>query len=677
MAIASRSSLRVWKDVESANVDGAHVDWLVDTQFRYVSPRSGVEVWVPLLIKLRAEIPSGSGMTAAQFAAYAWSSDADEARTWIRIPAMYRTPPSHLATNRFLTAMVTAQFFDRKSRDPRLAELIERYEIGAAYLLPEVSKPVVVAQLGNTLPRQVLAAAIDDGFAYAHEQFRRSDGKCRVAYLWDQDGPPFVPSIGYGSEITGSDIDSAIASGLDEERIYRTLSLDYRDSGFKPLGRRASHGTAALGLAFGRNAAQVAPTQRLPIVLVKLPNRVTENPSDLDLDPWVVDAIYYIHMRADDISRQEKCGALPIVLNLSYGTTHGPHDGTSLLEQAIDSWVTLRASAQPPVATAVVLPSGNAYLGRCHATLDFCQPRVRSLAWRVLPDDCASSWNYLYVKPARPNANPIIRVALVDPAGNGSALIGVGQKTQLLVDGWPVAEIVYSPSQPGYADKISVWIAPTANLDASLPLAPSGKWIVRVESSGDECVVNAWIRRGESPPGHPRAGHQSYFDDDAYAIYQRVSGRIEQEDNATSYVRRAGSMSGIATGAAPIVVGGAQPQGQYANPRMTPAAYSGAGPVGGLRPDYDPDVLAVSEDAVTLHGVLGIGARSGSVVATNGTSVAAPQVARIAWHILQQGQWPTHSAIESLATKVNFPKDRAGAGVIPRSAVTPRGKARR
>ncbi len=63
------------------------------------------------------------------------------------------------------------------------------------------------------------------------------------------------------------------------------------------------------------------------------------------------------------------------------------------------------------------------------------------------------------------------------------------------------------------------------------------------------------------------------------------------------------------------------------------AKYSAGGPVtkkvgSSTLTRAGPNALAVSDDSVVHAGVLAAGTRSGSVVAMNGTSVAAPLVAR-------------------------------------------------
>ena len=88
-----------------------------------------------------------------------------------------------------------------------------------------------------------------------------------MAFYWDQTGPGGVPDVGYGRETTDTAIGAALAS--DESSLYQSLGfLDFGATGFKALGRRKSHGTAAADLAYGLPPSSVGPT-KLPYGVLK------------------------------------------------------------------------------------------------------------------------------------------------------------------------------------------------------------------------------------------------------------------------------------------------------------------------------------------------------------------------------------------------------------------------
>ena len=103
-----------------------------------------------------------------------------------------------------------------------------------------------------------------------------------------------------------------------------------------------------------------------------------------------------------------------------------------------------------------------------------------------------------------------------------------------------------------------------------------------------------------------------------------------------STIKRDGSINAIATGSHTIVAGG------YVRKENRVVKYSSGGPISPasgavkavdrLDPDdlerTGPDAVARSDESYVHQGILAAGTRSGSVVVMNGTSVAAPQIAR-------------------------------------------------
>src|SRR5207237_8947118 len=134
-------------------------------------------------------------------------------------------------------------------------------------------------------------------------------------------------------KMTGRDIDyllnQSTHAGLgDEDEVYRK-------AGQKLAGRRAAHGTHVMDIACGLDPQDATATSPY-LIGVQLPKWVTEETSGALLTPLVTAAIDYILNRADLIAADENTGPIPAVINLSYGTIAGPHDGTGALEAAID-----------------------------------------------------------------------------------------------------------------------------------------------------------------------------------------------------------------------------------------------------------------------------------------------------------------------------------------------------
>ena len=170
--------------------------------------------------------------------------------------------------------------------------------------IPGVERPL----LGDG----VLVAVIDSGVDYTHPEFLNADGTTRILYYWDQSLPGNPPQgFETGTEYNKKQIDAALR--LKEPLPSRDFS---------------GHGTAVMGIAAGNSG--VAPQSA--ILAVKLGNALSDSfPRTTEL----MRALAYTYRKAEELR-------LPVVINLSFGTVYGPHNGTSLLEtyitQLADRW---------------------------------------------------------------------------------------------------------------------------------------------------------------------------------------------------------------------------------------------------------------------------------------------------------------------------------------------------
>ena len=228
-------------------------------------------------------------------------------------------------------------------------------------------------------------AVIDDGCAFAHERFRRLDAKgrwtTRIRYLWDQGRtreqvPPRsgwqpVLQFGYGHDLRGDDIDALLAARtgadavVDEDAVY--LDADENRSRAREL-----HGTHVMDLAAGCAPGAADADAAPQIIFVQLPRKVVRDTSGGWLNTHVLDALWYIHSRVADDAQ--------LVVNLSFGAMAGPHDGSAILERAMDDFCTVR-----PHDFALVLPAGNAHDSDCHARLVLPASGRGSFTFRVRP----------------------------------------------------------------------------------------------------------------------------------------------------------------------------------------------------------------------------------------------------------------------------------------------------
>src|SRR6266478_3072258 len=668
------------------NLVAPYLEWAVATEFAYLSGK-----WFRVLLEVEESVTS--------FVTHIKDLEAED---FIVIPGVYETPPSGLKPTdiTFCMAIMSREALETlvRGKEPgaaraklepaavakleSLARQIRTIELGTPIKMPVVGKspPKKLKTtstnqpqkaIANALPQKVIVGVIDDGLAFAHERFRFSNGDTRFKFFFNQDDGT-VSTPGPGRELTDGDINPWLAQYkyaniVDEDRLYQL-------AGQNLAARRAKHGTHVMDIACGLDPQQAGPDSPY-LIGVQLPKWVTEETSGAFLTPAVNYAITYILHCADQIAAVEGT-PLPVVINLSYGTIAGPHDGTAPLERAIDQLI---AARQTPLR--VVLPAGNHYLARCHSSFGLAAATsssnpIEKLYWRVQPDDKANSFMEIWLPLlATDQTRPQVAVRLTAPTGERSDWVQPG-------DVWPTGPTnvrfgVRSVNLSGERPWILLSLAPTATITTGVPTAPSGTWLVEIENLGSAVLVDAWVQRGDTPFGYPLWGRQSRFDDSRYQRFD-VAGRPQEEDAgpdpniAPSSIHRRGTINALATGQRAIVIGG------FRRSDCHPSSYSGAGPVATPPtvppPRYGPDAAAVADDTVALHGVLAAGTRTGSVVAIAGTSVAAPQITRLIAEWMASGSATDRAAVQYFAAANDTcpplsgpsPEQRIGAGRIER-----------
>lgn len=150
--------------------------------------------------------------------------------------------------------------------------------------------------------RGVLIGIVDTGIDWHHPDFWDDAGRSRIVALWDQTTEG-VPPVGwdYGAEWRRWQIEAGLATETDEN----------------------GHGTHMAGIAGGAGQADARYTGVAPdaeFIIVK---------AILDTS-HVIDAWQYIVATARRLGR-------PVVINNSFGSHFGAHDGTSDLEAALNA----------------------------------------------------------------------------------------------------------------------------------------------------------------------------------------------------------------------------------------------------------------------------------------------------------------------------------------------------
>jgi minor extracellular serine protease Vpr len=165
----------------------------------------------------------------------------------------------------------------------------------------------------------VIVGVYDSGLDYKHPDFRvkGKPTQSRIVSLWDQTVTGNKPAnFNYGAEWNNAEISDDI-DGTPTNKLA-------------PHKDQIGHGTHVTGTAAGNKGV----AYEADIVFVK--GSLSGAGGFASLTTEILDGVKYIYDKAVELNK-------PCVVNLSLGThTGAPHDGTSLLETALDNLVNSR-----------------------------------------------------------------------------------------------------------------------------------------------------------------------------------------------------------------------------------------------------------------------------------------------------------------------------------------------
>lgn len=209
----------------------------------------------------------------------------------------------------------------------------------------------------------VIVGVVDTGLDVAHADLRDPlTGKTRVAWMLDYSRKPTGthPELEARFGCTG---DAGPCAILSREEIDAEIGSTVR--GRDVVG----HGTHVASLAAGNGGKKrtyVGGAPEADLIIA----RITRGSGESLAESVLLDAVSFVFDRADAEGR-------PVVTNISLGGDFGPHDGTSLLERGLASFV---GPAKP--GHALVVAAGNSG-GLC--TRDGVTYGIHTET-RVLPD---------------------------------------------------------------------------------------------------------------------------------------------------------------------------------------------------------------------------------------------------------------------------------------------------
>jgi len=342
---------------------------------------------------------------------------------------------------------------------------------------------------GKFTGKGVIVGIIDFGFQFAHKVFRdpSDPSKSRILYLYDQSltaqSGETVPNDSLGNPMIGveydkSDIEAAM-SAADPSTIVR----------HEP----DSHGTHVAGIAAGNGAQSgnchgayhyvgVAPEADLIFV------RLSSGSRQLGTSNNLIDAIGYIVDKAD---AEDK----PAVINMSLGDNLGAHDGSSLVEEMLDLYLTI---LNPVKGFTIIKSSGNEGNKKRHAHDDVPANNTAApleLKFQVTPADDDES-SYIEIDIWYPDMHNL-DIEIVPPGNNitGTNTASPGDNNSFNEDtNNSTVSIDSSTGEPNGQKRIFIELDPNGD-DPNLP----GEWVLKLSNAGgDPFPFNAWIERNQA-----------------------------------------------------------------------------------------------------------------------------------------------------------------------------------
>ncbi|MDT9001042.1 S8 family serine peptidase [Paucibacter sp. APW11] len=489
-------------------------------------------------------------------------------------------------------------------------------------------------KLGDTI------AVIDFGCPFLNSAYRDSrPGRTgtRIKALWDQgSNSPTAPKPGsvwaavhafeHGRQLDSASLSAMyerLHSGLgvtctDEQRAYR--GLDYLIAYDDPRRRvwYATHGSHVLETAGGTidplTGAPDSGASNADLLFVQLPALTAADSSGGSLSAHLLDGVRYAMDRCEKDSR--------LVVNISYGTFAGPHDGSSLIEQAFDELLEARDKN-----FAIVLGAGNAREAQCHARRLASAKKPAKLRLKLSEGATSDTFLECWYTPT-PAATLKLRTRTAEGDWSDWVRPGEWQTLRDSVRGQALAAVLHETSvSNGERAMALLAFAPTANpADDDGALLEPGVWDIELacDVPGSEdagIVVDVWVERDD--PNYLRNVEQSHL----------LDLSLDDHDDC---------LSNLATGRHTLVAGGFR----LSSGRV--ASYSSVGPqrdprTAGLT--LLPLVYAACERDDEQTSIAAAAVRSGERFCMAGTSVAAPVLTRRVFNQLKRGavsreEWP-------------------------------------
>jgi subtilisin family serine protease len=365
-------------------------------------------------------------------------------------------------------------------------------------------------------PSPVLVGIIDvQGFDFTHPDFLRDkDGsvQSRFVRIWDQGGtlrkPPGYTTatagelkFNYGSEITGKQIDAALAQERNG-RANGTAFIPARELEPQSQMIPGSHGTHVTSIAAGNSG--VCPDALIAGVLISLPD-LDRRKSFYD-SSLIIDAVEYLLAVAKDLGQELGLGhAVPLSINISLGTNGDAHDGRSATCRWIENILALPgrcvsiAAGNAGQEAAVGADDMGYVMGRVHTSGRIASRGLETrLEWQVIGNgyaDLSENELELWYSP-----QDRFSVSLLPPGSQqwvGPVDVRQYVENLQLPDGTFVSIYNEAYHPINGANHIALYLTPNLTPGNVVGVA-AGTWLVRLEGTEvRDGSFHGWIERDD------------------------------------------------------------------------------------------------------------------------------------------------------------------------------------
>ncbi len=530
----------------------------------------------------------------------------------------------------------------------------------------------------------VLIGVIDDTCPFAHRALREAEDSMstRVVSLWNQTtkrphgvAVPAPAGFPYGLQWTHGQLNARMLAHVDDRDVDEAAVYAAAPFTKQRLASRASHAAAVVTLLAGSGRAAPRmpqpldsgdtplrlgeplddPASRAPLAVVQLPAEQTAVRAGRWLAVNALDGLHHLMGVARQVG--EQAGQPPVlVTNMSYGAMAGPHDGTGMLESAIDELC--RGSKD---RLAVVLSAGNAHgtrrngedplqyePGGLHAHHELAPGGSVTFTLFVPPDKQFETYVEFwfsvvgeasdkdqFLEPGKSDGSTgEVEIVVTPPAGAPwPALHCMGVHAVPAPDNDKEAEaglfFMRKPTQ-GLHRSMALLVVAATQVARRHVEATSGRWQITLRHmrAARRFQVDAWVERDDTEVG---------------AVRPQSARLVANADGSPDGLTDENTFSSIATGSKTFRVGAVMDRGEgLATERVS--AYSAAAVSDLAGPQYS----SIADAHPALPGIRVSGSQSGMVLRANGTSMAAPQAARYLVNQLAGGSTPTleHTALK-------------------------------